>query len=295
MILLPYSLNIFLSDGLFTALSCRHSWCNRGYKSLLDSQFKEVCGEPIRSGFTKRIISEYNVKAHIICGGNSIEHGINLLEENFGNNVLVLSGWNAARQNVLMWELEPRGFNITTRQIIGILDAKTVDDMVGFMNTEKFHLVISIGGAKVIDAAKLFLHKIRDMKRDDGLSPKLIVIPSLSCYGSELSMISSVSRNGLNAQPLPESKYFRQYVTVSHPYMILVQASVIREAPMRLLHMRILSAVAFTVDALLTDSGYMAETLAWDALIKFMPLLDTAVKVKIILFSLEVIVIYPLK
>ena len=69
-------------------------------------------------GFSSSLSSQgFRLNTQIIFGSNAIEHGVNLIEERT-QKVLLVSGWNGARLDPILWELEPRGFKLDLCSVV---------------------------------------------------------------------------------------------------------------------------------------------------------------------------------
>jgi len=251
----------------------------------------------------------YQLGTQVLFGANALEHGVNLLEAR-SQRVLVVSGWNVARVDPVMWELEPRGFH--TRVVTVPVEPSAVEVLavVAAAAAHRADTLLAVGGGSVLDASKMaatLLNRLADediarLTADDvdrwlvgaggggggggtnwkgaGLPRKdvlCVTVPSLPCAGAELSRVAALRSRALSpaASACAGDK---TYVAVDPPAVALVQPGLARRAPMELLHDRVVALVAAAVDVVLADPGFLPEMLAWDALRQLMPLLDHAVQ-----------------
>ena len=107
-------------------------------------------------GFSPQLrVNGFTVPTHVVFGTNAMEHGVNLLEE-ISREALVVHGWNAARLDTLLWELEPRGFQLDFLSISSPTPTfEDVADIVHALESSKMRIVIAVGGGCIIDAVKL--------------------------------------------------------------------------------------------------------------------------------------------
>ena len=243
------------------------------------------------------------LRTHVIFGSNAIEHGINLIEDNVNNRrVLVVCGWNCARLDPLMWELEPRGFQINVHRVC---DDATLDEALNICSIcidGNIPTIIAMGSNKVLDSAKLavrILNKDACTVSDNSQlfafltscgyenmqipnnreNMKLVLIPSYPCLGSELSLMTSVSAN-ISNQIIPINKIkFRHYINTLAPDLCLIQSTIADNMRMDLVHNRILGLLYLTIDSLLSETGCVQEMMCWNTLRELMPLIDGALEV----------------
>ena len=252
-------------------------------------------------GFTSRLQPKgFSVPTHLILGSNSIEHGINLLEE-LSPDILLVYGWNAARLDRLIWELEPRNFNM---QFQSISNEPTMEDILKILTSikdNKIRSVIAVGCGKIMDATKLALslYKSKDesILNDKDLNTKdlnlqslindcsslpndilLCTIPLLPCAGAELSSISSFYQISQN-QNTPSFKNIK-YLKTNPPDLCIVHPETIYRSTLTELNTRIIGLIATCIELVLIDNtSYIVELLAWDSLRDLMHIFDLSVEV----------------
>lgn len=161
--------------------------------------------------------------SQVIFGSNAIEHGINLIEEKT-QNVLLVSGWNSARLDPILWELEPRGFQLETCCISDEPTVDAVHSVVAAALASNCGAIIAMGCGSVIDTAKMATMLINSHKASQSLAEMtpsqlgtsllsrsaadntephldavlLVTIPALPSMGAELSAVAAL-RHDLNA------------------------------------------------------------------------------------------------
>eukprot|EP01041_Mallomonas_annulata_P010218 gene10218-21305_t len=251
-------------------------------------------------GLSKSSSTSFSLKTHIIFGTNALEHGINMIEGDC-KNVLVICGWNSARVDSLMWELEPRDFEI---EVLHVPQEPTMQDVIDLWQSSMQHnadTIIAMGGASVMDAAKLattILHSSHNLNNlepqlssmlrlmnytnaDNSLSihnARLIAIPCIPCIGAELSHLSAISPMKSDIYASNNIFQFKSYINAITPKICLYQPSLFYTAPMYLLHHNLLSMIYFAIDHILSSSDGFTEMLSWNALEKLVPILDVAVE-----------------
>jgi Iron-containing alcohol dehydrogenase len=237
---------VFLVSSLRSDCIIRN--CPR-YRALIDSGFISF----VPNGITKmtprtfKLFSSYQDSAgsdslgfstilqkksfvlpsQIIFGSNAIEHGINLIEEKT-QNVLLVSGWNSARLDPILWEMEPRGFELET---CCLKDEPTVDavhSVVAAALASNCGAIIAMGCGSVIDTAKMATMLINSYKDAQSLAEMtssqlgilllsksapditqplhdavlLVTIPALPSMGAELSAVAALRRDTQTASSL---------------------------------------------------------------------------------------------
>ena len=315
--------------NLFKSLSYPYCKAAKSSSSILHKLSAESVG------FSESFFeSGFHLQTQCIFGSNAIEHGVNLLEEKF-SRILVISGWNCARLDSILWELEPRGFQLN---FINIPYEPTTDDVKSIIDAcikYQPEAVIAMGCGSVIDAGKLAttllnLH-YRDVTEFKNLpnmtsvdlqqillsnrkllidskfksvtgSKKLlfVTIPLLPVNGAEISGFSALRM--LPSKPLESSPFRNQaltntlskiYIHTATPSLCLIQPSVSNNAPMVMIHGRIVSLIATAIDMIMGDAGYLPELLAYDALKQLMKIADVAIEVLIsmshIYYSLQTV------
>ena len=171
-------------------------------------------------GFSSTLSNNgFFLPTQVIFGSNSIEHGVNLLEEKT-NSVILVSGWNSARLDPILWELEPRGFRLGICCVTEETSYENVHEVLAAIMQSDCGAVIAMGCGSVIEAAKLATMLINthtdrhhlaelsaselgdliaSMSTGEYLEPVggilLVSIPSLPSLGAELSAISAVRRD----------------------------------------------------------------------------------------------------
>ena len=237
----------------------------------------------------------YQLPTHVIFGSNALEHGINLLEEQ-SKRVLVVSGWNQAHLDPIMWEMEPRGFQVNTVSIPVEPSALEVLTVIKAAIDHQSDTVIGMGGGSVLDTVKMavtllnhvesdrlmtmsatdvetfLLHSLTSVNQTIKQVTTLVTIPSLPSTGVELSHVAAL-------RSLIPSSMGKKYVTVDAPKVCLIQPGLSRHASMEVMNDRIVVLIATAIDVILQDPGFLPEMLAWDALRQLMPLLDQALEV----------------
>ena len=147
----------------------------------------------------------FGLSTNIICGTNALEHGVNLLEEQGVRNVLVVGGWNIARICPLMWEMEPRQFNITTFRLEQEATDAEIKSIAAAAQAHGAGAIFAVGGARVLDAAKaatdLLLPDDNDHNHhdhDDQIDTinsnrpiRLVTVPTVPSFGAEISRYAS--------------------------------------------------------------------------------------------------------
>ena len=171
-------------------------------------------------GFSSTLSTKkFQLETQIIFGSNAIEHGINLIEERT-QNVLLLSGWNNARLDPILWELEPRGFQL---QVCSISEEPTCENILQVVAAAlqcNCGAIIAMGCGSVLDTAKLATMLInshedidslvnispialeahliynneRDCQKSDLGRVLLVTIPALPSLGAELSDIVALKK-----------------------------------------------------------------------------------------------------
>lgn len=97
---------------------------------------------------------KFVIPTQIIFGSNAIEHGVNLLEVKT-KKILLVSGWNSARLDPVLWELEPRGFKLHTCSISNEPSSKDVHSIILAAIQCDCGAILAMGCGSVLDAAKL--------------------------------------------------------------------------------------------------------------------------------------------
>lgn len=235
-------------------------------------------------GFSNHIqANSLNVSTHIIFGSNSIEHGINLLDnqindESSKKNVLLVTGWNQARAVDLMWELEPKCYNLVVYSVIGVDNAfaTDVESIVDVINANNINIVIAAGSGTVIDVVKLACNSI-----SNEIIVKLVIVPTLPSLGSELHIVSNIAKfrhYGINNRiSLPT---YSEITKV--PDLCIVQPSFGYRASSDLICSRLISTIALAIDLILTDNGFLTEVVAWNALHELISLLSKTIGVSLL-------------
>lgn len=190
-----------MTSRTFQRLSCGHD--SAGSDSLGFSTHLQTNG--------------FVLPTQIIFGSNAIEHGINLIEEKT-QNVLLVSGWNSARLDPILWEMEPRGFQLGTCCVTDEPTLEGVHSVVAAALESNCRAIIAMGCGSVIDTAKMAAMLINSNKDTQSLarmtadqlgssllsicgsssseSPLeallLITIPALPSMGAELSAVAAL-------------------------------------------------------------------------------------------------------
>ena len=245
---------------------------------------------------TLRVGKGFQMPTQVIFGTNSIEHGVNLLEEQH-SHMLVVHGWNAAEMDMLLWEIEPRGFHTEFYEISSTPSLGDVDNIIQLLSAAKITAMIAIGGESVVDVAKVAaavynggqcspigeqgIDKRADGNSADGeisteqLPLLLCTIPLLPAFGAELSSTASLYDQSNASDRVKSKKYFR----VPPPNLCLVQPLSINRADMININEHLLCLALQCIEILLSDPGYLPELLAMTSLRDLIPILDMAAEV----------------
>lgn len=160
----------------------------------------------------------FQLTSQIIFGSNAIEHGVNLIEEKT-RSVLLISGWNSARLDPILWELEPRGFNIVTCSVTEEPTNKDVYEVAVAAVGSNCGAIIAMGCGSVLESAKLASMLVNSLENKEDLagmtlhevdvffsskhalecsesnSPVLLVtIPGMPSLGAELAAVAAIRR-----------------------------------------------------------------------------------------------------
>ena len=235
-------------------------------------------------GFSPQLrVNGFTVPTHVVFGTNAMEHGVNLLEE-ISREALVVHGWNAARLDTLLWELEPRGFQLDFLSISSPTPTfEDVADIVHALESSKMRIVIAVGGGCIIDAVKLAATVMsRNVTGISIKSPGLPVIvcsiPLLPAGGSEISSYSAIRNNISVERHRKKTLSFTQYFPTVSPDLCIIHPLSLYRANMVDVNEKILNLMATCFEIIVDgDAGYMSELLAQDALRTLVAIFDKAV------------------
>ena len=239
----------------------------------------------------------------IVHGSNAIEHVVNLIDESgiVGKRVLVVSGWNVGRVDPLMWELEPREFEICVETIFEQPAPNDVGRLVNAIVLNSVDLVIAMGSGSVMDACKVAVTIVRDMKYPENSSitwlkqfqdtfasdeieyrsgqrrPLLVTVPGTPLVGSEVnrfSCILSPRRSEASGILLP-----KDYIRTVHPDICAIQPNSFYRLPMALLHDRIVGVLSLAMELLILHDDFYITYIALDSIKKTIPILINSIQV----------------
>jgi Iron-containing alcohol dehydrogenase len=287
---LAAALTIIRCDCFFFSLPDYHLRVNKPASSVIRRDAANVTPGSVQSstrirstagadslGFSSTLTKAgYSLPTQVIFGSNSIEHGVNLIEEKT-NSVILVSGWNSARLDPILWELEPRGFKLGICCVTEEPSFENVHEVLAAIMRSDCGAVIAMGCGSVIETAKLATmlinthpdrehlaglsaielgDLIRSMKageRQESVRGILLVsIPSLPSLGAELASVTAVRKE---IQSYSKREVTKMYVRSMAPDLCLVQPSLTYRAPMALVHDRLLALLATSVDIILSDPG----------------------------------------
>ena len=244
-------------------------------------------------GFSSSLSNKgFRLDTQVIFGSNAIEHGINLLEERT-QNILLVSGWNGARSDPLLWELEPRGFTLSVCNVSEEPTCETLHEVIAAALQCNCGAIIAMGCGSVIDTAKLatmLINTVDNSGRLAEMSPAdletyllsnnvmghsqaiieqrvfLVTVPALPSMGAELSDVVALRKirerdtdgsnkfSTLSSHRLG-SELCKTYVNAVCPDLSLVQPSLTYRAPMEMVHDRLIALIATSIDIILSDPG----------------------------------------
>jgi len=143
----------------------------------------------------------------------------------FGKRILIITGWNQARLDPLLWELDSELIQGNVQilppiSVPGMLSSSTFEDLVQNVRIRKPEVIIGMGGGSALDAAKAvamfahpenrtlhsFLQHLRDAAQNKKLTMEffceepvlpLILIPSRPTLGAEVTHGSLFSFPGI--------------------------------------------------------------------------------------------------
>ncbi|GJQ09529.1 hypothetical protein GpartN1_g1320.t1 [Galdieria partita] len=161
----------------------------------------------------------------------SFVFGIGALEKvatyakRYGSRILIITGWNQARLDPLLWELDSEIVQgniqiLPPISVPGMLSSSTFEDLVQNVRIRKPDVIIGMGGGSALDAAKAaslfahpdnevihsFLQQLRNAEKSGSLTFEfccegpllpLILIPSRPTLGAEISHSSIFSFPGV--------------------------------------------------------------------------------------------------
>lgn len=294
MILLWIALQVFFAGytkGFLTVTSTRRDGSYLHHRRvLMHAKGVYTDDKEIKSydsfGFSPQLrVGGFTVPTHVIFGTNAMEHGVNLLEE-IGSEALVVHGWNAARLDTLLWELEPRGFRLDFLSIGSLTPAiEDVAEIVKTLERGKMRVVIAVGGGNIIDAVKLaatvMAHNVTGVSIVSPNTPVIMCsIPLLPAGGAEISSYSAIRSYNIDAREHRQKKKltFKQYIPTISPDLCIVHPVSLYRASMADVNEKILNLMATCFEIIIDgDAGYMSELLVQDALRVLIIILDKAI------------------
>lgn len=276
-------------------------WTVGYHRSTIQTRVQSTSSDSL--GFSSKIrTSGYAVRTHLIFGSNSIEHGVNLLEE-AADSALILYGWNAARIDTLLWELEPRGFTLS---FYSLPDRPTEYDIVNIIKlivASNCKSLVAVGCGRVLDIGKIVAtifstdlsdlnmlngylckNKIIEMLKSENFSFSSLFfcsVPLLPSYGAELSTTASLScTNSINEANALSKFKIKSYLTTVQPDLCLVSPGNTHRAQMIGMNERIICLMAVCFDIIVSDDGFIPEMIAYDSLHRLVGILEIAVQVR---------------
>ena len=239
----------------------------------------------------------------VVHGSNAIEHVVNLIDESgvVGKRVLVVSGWNVGRVDPLMWELEPRDFEIFVETIPGQPSPNDVGRLVNALVLNSVDLVVAMGSGAVIDASKVAVTIVRDKRFAENASvlwlkhfqnafgsdeieyqsgnhrPLLVTIPSRPLLGSEVNHFSCILPPHHPADP--ETLPCKDYIRTVHPDICAIQPNIFYRLPMAFLHDRIVGLFSLAMELFILHDDFYTSYIALDTIKKIIPILSNSVEV----------------
>ena len=240
----------------------------------------------------------------IVHGSNAIEHVVNLIDESgmVGRRILVVSGWNVGRVDPLMWELEPRVYEISVEVVSEQPSPNDIGRLVNAIMLNSIDAVVGMGSGSVMDACKVAVTILRDRKYPENSSvrwlkqfqdtfgsdeidyisgqqrPLLVTVPNTPLLGSEVNRFSSV---------LPphrphdsEAIHCKDYIRTVHPDICAVQPNIFYRLPMTLLHDRIVGTFSLAIQLLILHDDFYTTYIALDTVKKVVPIFINSIKVR---------------
>merc|ERR1712227_906650 len=91
--------------------------------------------------------SSFTSITRVLFGVNALESGL-LEVQKFAHSVLLVMGWNPARNDRLLWELEQRGFDIHVIAVdcAGGPSISNIQEGLSIIDNEDIDVVIGCGG-----------------------------------------------------------------------------------------------------------------------------------------------------
>lgn len=226
-------------------------------------------------GFSDRIqATGFNLPTQIIYGSNAIEHGVNLLAT-VAKRVVVLTGWNQARVSDLMWDLEPRNFQIKVFSVDS-MNVEYAEFLIDYIVTNDAEAIIAVGGGSVLNTAKMIVdillinqHKV----------PYFVSLPTLPSNGGE----THAWYNCFDPSNARQSISYRKSKAAD---LCIVQPSIYYNTVGLLVYTRVVGMIGLAIDIILGDCGFVAELLAFESLKQLMPLLDRILQVTCLILYL---------
>lgn len=238
----------------------------------------------------------------IIHGSNAIEHTVNLIDESgvIGRRVLVVCGWNVCRVDPLMWELEPRDYEIWVESISSEPSPDDVGRLVNEAMVNSIDIIFAMGGGSVVDACKAAVTILRNRRFPEhesvpwlklfqgifesdeidylagGQRPLLVTVPIMPLIGSEVNQFSCILPP---SPPTPSEIMLKDYIRTVHPDICVIQPNSFFRLPMSLLHDRIVSLFSLAVELLILNDDFRITYTALDSIKKLSPILLSSMKV----------------
>jgi hypothetical protein len=219
-------------------------------------------------GFSDRIKpTGFHLPSQIIYGSNAIEHGINLLSS-ITKNVVILTGWNQARVTDLMWDLEPRSFQIKVFSVDS-MSVEYAELLIDYIVSNEVEAIMAVGGGSVLNTAKMIMD-ILIMNQQK--VPYFVSLASLPSNGGETHAYYSCFDHSNTTQPIS----YRKSKAVD---LCIVQPAIYYNTQGLLVYSRLVGMVGLAIDIILSDCGFVAEVLAYESLKQLMPILDRFMQV----------------
>ncbi|CAM9758490.1 unnamed protein product, partial [Laminaria digitata] len=96
----------------------------------------------------------FSADTRVVFGVNALEIGLVELYDTGLQRALIVTGWNQARADPVVWELLPRGFDLAWHSVSAEPSLTDVAEGAALALEHRADCVVAMGGAAVIDAAK---------------------------------------------------------------------------------------------------------------------------------------------
>ncbi|CAM9369354.1 unnamed protein product, partial [Scytosiphon promiscuus] len=244
----------------------------------------------------------FSADTRVVFGVNALEIGLVELYDMGLKRAMIVTGWNQARADPVVWELLPRGFDLKWHSVSAEPSLSDVAEGASRALDHRADCVVAMGGAAVIDAAKAIAAIVyadkdsaksaarllaaagerreridpgaadgpetQDAEAGAGSAPllgpvPLVAIPIIAGIGSEVTPMATILDDHDPLEPVKVTVGFHDSAAaMPAPFMAIVEPRLTMRVPLETTWPRAFVALAGCLESYVAGRGFVPDLMS---------------------------------